>query len=117
MTYSLIYPFFYLYTYIPICLKGNVLLYPKPITQDEQSLSKPREVLDSNTEPRVWPELKSNAKCNIIVRVYILRAYNLHPIDNSGLSDPFIEIIFGNLRRISDHKNYIPRTLNPVFGR
>lgn len=51
------------------------------------------------------------------MRVYILRAHNLHPSDINGLSDPYVEILFGKSRRISDHKNYIPKTLNPIFGR
>ncbi|XP_060862010.1 fer-1-like protein 6 [Metopolophium dirhodum] len=96
-------------------LKGNVHLYPMPVDNDEQDTS--QEQLFSNTASQIWPGLKSNAKCNIIVRIYILRAYNLHPGDISGLSDPYIEIVLGKSIRISDSKNYVPKTLNPLFGR
>lgn len=96
--------------------QGNVCLYPKQI-EDEQHHLKTKEKYLSNTEPAIWPELKSNSKCSIIVRVYILRAHNLHPSDLGGSSDPYVEILFGKSRRISDHANYIPKTLNPIFGR
>ncbi|CAI6344527.1 unnamed protein product [Macrosiphum euphorbiae] len=86
-----------------------------PVDNDEQGTS--QEQLFSNTASQIWPGLKSNAKCNIIVRIYILRAYNLHPGDISGLSDPYVEIVLGKSIRISDSKKYVPKTLNPVFGR
>lgn len=89
---------------------------PNPI-KNEQSISKSKELFLSETENKIWPELKSNAKCDIVVRVYVLRAHNLHPSDISGLSDPYVEILFGKSRRISDHKNYIPKSLNPIFSR
>jgi len=104
---------------IYVCLQGNVHLYPKPINDDKQGLNqkKSKEIVFSDTRSQIWRELKLNDKCNIIVRVYILRAHNLHPSDINGLSDPYVEILFGKSRRISDHKNYIPKTLNPIFGR
>ncbi|VVC37904.1 C2 domain [Cinara cedri] len=95
-------------------LKGNIYLYPEPVNKENVHL---RESHCSNVEFKIWPKLKSNVKCNIIVRVYILRAHNLHPSDIGGLSDPYVEILFGKSRRISDYKNYIPKSLNPIFGR
>jgi len=90
-----------------------VHLYPK--RNDEQGTS--QELSFSNMPSQIWPGLKSNVKCKVIVRVYILRAYNLHPSDISGLSDPYVEIVFGKSLQISDNKNYVAKTLNPVFGR
>ncbi|XP_022180844.1 fer-1-like protein 4 isoform X3 [Myzus persicae] len=94
---------------------GNVHLYPMPVGNDKQGTS--QEQLFSNTAYQIWPGLKSNAACKVVVRAYILRAYNLHPGDISGLSDPYVEIVLGKSIRISDSKNYVPKTLNPVFGR
>ncbi|XP_060846305.1 fer-1-like protein 6 [Rhopalosiphum padi] len=96
-------------------LKGNVHLYPMPVSNDKQRTV--QELLFSNSASQIWPGLKPNKKCKVVVRVYILRAYNLHPCDISGLSDPYVEIVLGKSLRITDNKNYVPKTLNPVFGR
>ena len=101
--------------YVCVFIQGNVHLYPIPIGDDKQGTS--QEQLFSNKASQIWPGLKSNAKCKVIVRIYILRAHNLHPGDISGLSDPYVEIVLGKSLRISDNKKYIPKTLNPVFGR
>jgi len=92
-----------------------VHLYPIPVGNDEQDT--PQEQLFQKTTSQIWPGLKSNATCKVVVRIYILRAYNLHPGDISGLSDPYVEIVLGKSIRISDSKNYVHKTLNPVFGR
>uniref|UniRef100_A0A2S2R2V1 Otoferlin n=1 Tax=Sipha flava TaxID=143950 RepID=A0A2S2R2V1_9HEMI len=98
-------------------LKGNIHLYRNSVSNDEQSVSRSKEFYFSGKESQFWPRLKLNAKCNIIVRVYILRAHNLHPKDINGLSDPYIKILFGECYNISDQKNRIPKSLNPLFGR
>jgi hypothetical protein len=86
-----------------------------PVGNDKQRTV--QELLFSNSASQIWPGLKPNKKCKVVVRVYILRAYNLHPCDLSGLSDPYVEIVLGKSLRITDNKNYVPKTLNPVFGR
>lgn len=44
------------------------------------------------------------------------QAFNLSPADPDGKSDPYIVLRLGNME-IKDRENYIPKQLNPVFGR
>lgn len=44
------------------------------------------------------------------------QASNLHPADPDGKADPYIVLRFGK-NEIKDRDNYIPKQLNPVFGR
>ncbi|XP_051565654.1 fer-1-like protein 6 [Myxocyprinus asiaticus] len=43
-------------------------------------------------------------------------AFNLHPADPDGKADPYIVLKLGKTE-IKDRVNYIPKQLNPVFGR
>lgn len=40
----------------------------------------------------------------------------MHPADPDGKADPYIVLRLGK-REIKDRENYIPKQLNPVFGR
>lgn len=44
------------------------------------------------------------------------QASNLHPADPDGKADPYIVLRLGK-NEIKDRDNYIPKELNPVFGR
>lgn len=44
------------------------------------------------------------------------QAKNLHPADPDGKADPYIVLRLGK-QEIKDRDNYIPKQLNPVFGR
>ncbi|XP_061089829.1 fer-1-like protein 6 [Conger conger] len=57
-----------------------------------------------------------NSPIKVLVRVYIVSATNLHPADADGKSDPYIVLKVGKTD-IKDRDNYIPKQLNPVFGR
>ncbi|KAM6946073.1 fer-1-like protein 6 [Aplochiton taeniatus] len=57
-----------------------------------------------------------NAAVELLIRVYIVSASNLHPADPDGNSDPYIVLRLGKTE-IKDRDNYIPKQLNPVFGR
>lgn len=48
--------------------------------------------------------------------VLLLQASNLHPADPDGKADPYIVLRLGK-NEIKDRDNYIPKQLNPVFGR
>lgn len=60
--------------------------------------------------------LPSNDPIRVLVRIYIVKANDLHPMDLNGKADPYIFIQLGS-KRISDKENYISKQLNPVFGK
>ncbi|XP_063069858.1 fer-1-like protein 6 isoform X2 [Engraulis encrasicolus] len=60
--------------------------------------------------------LPPNTQTKVLIRVYIVSATNLHPADPDGKSDPYIVLKLGKTE-IKDRDNYIPKQLNPVFGR
>uniref|UniRef100_A0A8C2XFC0 Fer-1 like family member 6 n=1 Tax=Cyclopterus lumpus TaxID=8103 RepID=A0A8C2XFC0_CYCLU len=57
-----------------------------------------------------------NGPVQVLIRVYIVSASNLHPADPDGKADPYIVLRLGK-NEIKDRDNYIPKQLNPVFGR
>ncbi|KAJ3592748.1 hypothetical protein NHX12_007875 [Muraenolepis orangiensis] len=65
---------------------------------------------------RVQRGIPPNAPVKVLIRVYIISASNLHPADPDGKSDPYIVLRLGR-KEIKDRDNYIPKQLNPVFGR
>ncbi|KAM9850875.1 fer-1-like protein 6 isoform 2-T2 [Aulostomus maculatus] len=65
---------------------------------------------------RVNRGLPPNSPVRVLIRVYIVSASNLHPADQDGKADPYIVVRLGK-NEIKDRDNYIPKQLNPVFGR
>ncbi|XP_058978172.1 otoferlin-like [Musca domestica] len=62
------------------------------------------------------PNLPANEPIHVLVRVYIVKATDLHPMDLNGKADPYIVLHLGS-KRISDKDNYVSKQLNPVFGK
>lgn len=58
----------------------------------------------------------NNEPIHVLVRVYIVKATDLHPMDMNGKADPYIVLSLGT-KRISDKDNYVSKQLNPVFGK
>ncbi|OWK64055.1 Fer-1-like protein 6 [Lonchura striata] len=58
-------------------------------------------------------EVHADAEDRIIGK---FKAFNLSPADPDGKSDPYIVLRLGNTE-IKDRENYIPKQLNPIFGR
>jgi len=67
--------------------------------------------------PHPWGNLPGKATGEVFVRVYVVRGLELQPRDTNGKSDPFLILTFGKQKPINDKEHYIPRDLNPVFGR
>ncbi|TSL34631.1 Dysferlin [Bagarius yarrelli] len=84
--------------------KGMFKIYPLP---DNPSAPLP---------PRQFCLLPPNGTEECLVRVYIIQAYGLQPKDTNGKCDPYIKITLGK-KSVNDHDNYIPCTLDPVFGK
>lgn len=58
----------------------------------------------------------NNDPIHVLVRVYVVKATDLHPMDLNGKADPYVLLQVGN-KRISNKSNYISKQLNPVFGK
>uniref|UniRef100_A0A8C1G0H3 Dysferlin, limb girdle muscular dystrophy 2B (autosomal recessive) n=1 Tax=Cyprinus carpio TaxID=7962 RepID=A0A8C1G0H3_CYPCA len=91
-------------TLTPVLLQGSFKIYPLP---DDPSMPIP---------PRQFRKLPPNGLEVCLVRVYIIQAYGLQPKDANGKCDPYVKITLGK-KSVDDRDNYIPCTLDPVFGK
>lgn len=82
--------------------KGSIKVYRLPI--------------EKSMEPAFAPTLPLNDPIHVLVRVYIVKATDLHPMDLNGKADPYVVLQLGS-KKISDKENYISKQLNPVFGK
>ncbi|KAK5857908.1 hypothetical protein PBY51_011117 [Eleginops maclovinus] len=64
----------------------------------------------------MFQNIPHNDPINILVRIYVIRATDLHPADINGKADPYIAIKLGKTE-IKDKENYISKQLNPLFGK
>ncbi|XP_039959454.1 otoferlin-like [Bactrocera tryoni] len=62
------------------------------------------------------PNLPTNDPLHVLVRIYIIKGTDLHPMDLNGKADPYVVLQLGN-KRISDKENYVSKQLNPIFGK
>ncbi|XP_075787176.1 dysferlin isoform X11 [Pelodiscus sinensis] len=84
--------------------KGSFKMYPLP--------DDPREPVP----PRQFHQLPAKGPQECLLRVYVVRAFDLQPKDTNGKCDPYVKISAGK-KSINDQDNYIPCTLEPVFGK
>ncbi|NWR37515.1 MYOF protein, partial [Tachuris rubrigastra] len=66
--------------------------------------------------PQHFQQLPPSKPQDCLVRVYIVRAFDLSPRDVTGLSDPYVRVSLGK-RTLGQRDQYVPNTLEPVFGR
>ncbi|XP_055682391.1 otoferlin [Lutzomyia longipalpis] len=72
--------------------------------------------MEKGIEPAFAPMLPTNDPIHVLVRVYVIKATDLHPMDLNGKADPYVVLQLGG-KRISDKENYVSKQLNPVFGK
>ncbi|XP_021230390.1 fer-1-like protein 5 [Numida meleagris] len=84
--------------------KGLFCLYPLP---EDPGVPPP---------PRHFQELPPSQPQQCLVRVYIVRAFDLSPRDRNGLCDPYVRISLG-AKTLGQRDQYVPNTVEPVFGR
>ncbi|XP_033032209.1 otoferlin isoform X3 [Trachypithecus francoisi] len=90
--------------------KGSLCVYKVPLPEDVSR--------EAGYDPTygMFQGMPSNDPINVLVRVYVVRATDLHPADINGKADPYIAIRLGKTD-IRDKENYISKQLNPVFGK
>jgi hypothetical protein len=66
--------------------------------------------------PQMFACIPPTKPVECIVRLYVIRGIGLQAKDVGGKSDPYLRIKLGK-NKINDKANYIPNTLNPIFGR
>ncbi|XP_042657372.1 fer-1-like protein 5 [Tyto alba] len=84
--------------------KGLFRIYPLP---EDPGVPPP---------PRHFQELPPSQPQKCLVRVYVVRAFDLPPRDRNGLCDPYIRVSLGT-KTLGQRDQYVPNTLEPVFGR
>ncbi|XP_055979135.1 otoferlin isoform X5 [Sorex fumeus] len=90
--------------------KGSLCVYKVPLPEEVS-----RETGYDPTHG-MFQGIPSNDPINVLVRIYVVRATDLHPADINGKADPYIAIRLGKTD-IRDKENYISKQLNPVFGK
>ncbi|XP_056419701.1 otoferlin isoform X8 [Hyla sarda] len=90
--------------------KGSMCVYKVPLPDD---ITK-----EAGYDPNfgMFQGIPNNDPINVLVRVYVVRATDLHPADINGKADPYVVIRLGKTE-IKDKENYISKQLNPVFGK
>ncbi|XP_048510270.1 otoferlin-like [Athalia rosae] len=94
--------------------RGHVAIYhwPDPLGRTF------RTRIGNNVARGLCDDYPSSEPLKITVRVYLIRAINLHPKDPlTGKSDPYLRVKLGTKTIFNDRKQYIPNELNPIFGK
>ncbi|XP_063350674.1 otoferlin isoform X4 [Pelmatolapia mariae] len=90
--------------------KGSLCIYKLPVSEEITR--------EAGFDPNMgmFQSIPHNDPINILVRVYVVRATDLHPADINGKADPYVVIKLGK-SEVKDKENYISKQLNPVFGK
>ncbi|XP_017781557.1 PREDICTED: otoferlin-like isoform X2 [Nicrophorus vespilloides] len=92
--------------------KGAIKVYKWPLPRDIED----HTIMGFDPQYGFFQGLPSNDPIRVLVRVYVVKANDLHPMDLNGKADPYVVLQLGS-KRISDKDNYISKQLNPVFGK
>ncbi|XP_057656510.1 otoferlin-like isoform X1 [Diorhabda carinulata] len=92
--------------------KGAIQVYKWPLPKDIDD----KTIMGFDPHLGLFQGLPSNEPIKVLVRIYIVKAIDLHPMDLNGKADPYIVLQLGS-KKISDKDNYVSKQLNPVFGK
>jgi hypothetical protein len=93
-------------------LQGAIKVYKWPLPKDIED----HTIMGFDPQYGFFQGVPSNDPIHVLVRVYVVKANDLHPMDLNGKADPYVVLHLGS-KRISDKEHYISKQLNPVFGR
>ncbi|XP_035764353.1 otoferlin isoform X7 [Neolamprologus brichardi] len=90
--------------------KGSLCIYKLPVSEEITR--------EAGFDPNMgmFQSIPHNDPVKVLVRVYVVRATELHPADINGKADPYVVIKLGK-SEVKDKENYISKQLNPVFGK
>ncbi|CAH2103117.1 unnamed protein product [Euphydryas editha] len=92
--------------------KGAIKVYKWPLPKEIDD----HTLMGFDPNHGFFQGVPNNDPIHVLVRVYIVKATDLHPMDLNGKADPYIVLHLGS-KRISDKENYVSKQLNPVFGK
>ncbi|GAB6022296.1 hypothetical protein CHUAL_006419 [Chamberlinius hualienensis] len=93
--------------------KGFLQVYKIPLPPDMEEAPKN---ISGDSNMVLFHGLPNNDPIHVLVRVYVIKANDLHPMDINGKADPYLIISLGS-KKVNDKENYISKQLNPVFGK
>uniref|UniRef100_UPI0037E85376 otoferlin n=1 Tax=Semicossyphus pulcher TaxID=241346 RepID=UPI0037E85376 len=90
--------------------KGSLCMYKLPVSEEITR--------EAGFDPNMgmFQSIPHNDPIHVLVRVFVVRATDLHPADINGKADPYVVIKLGK-SEVKDKENYISKQLNPVFGK
>ncbi|XP_072931489.1 otoferlin [Epargyreus clarus] len=92
--------------------KGALKVYKWPLSKDIDDYT----IMGFDPSYGYFQGVPNNEPIHVLVRVYIVKATDLHPMDMNGKADPYLVLQLGS-RNITDKDNYVSKQLNPVFGK
>ncbi|XP_032526397.2 otoferlin-like [Danaus plexippus] len=92
--------------------KGAIKVYKWPLPRGIDD----HTIMGFDPSNGFFQGVPNNDPIHVLVRVYIVKATDLHPMDLNGKADPYISLQLGS-KKISDKENYVSKQLNPVFGK
>nr|XP_034839510.1 otoferlin-like [Maniola hyperantus] len=92
--------------------KGAIKVYKWPLPRGIDD----HTVMGFDPNHGFFQGVPNNDPIHVLVRVYIVKATGIHPMDLNGKADPYIVLHLGS-KKISDKENYVSKQLNPVFGK
>uniref|UniRef100_A0A8D8QAC2 Otoferlin n=1 Tax=Cacopsylla melanoneura TaxID=428564 RepID=A0A8D8QAC2_9HEMI len=92
--------------------KGSIKVYKWPLPKDIED----HTIMGFDPQYGFFQGVPNNDPIHVLVRVYVIKGTDLHPMDLNGKADPYVVLQLGS-KRISDKENYVSKQLNPVFGK